>query len=240
MNTPDTDPEILYEQARLLRAMTTSLEAGDPIAYRRAQERFAHLTWLREMKANRRGETLEHHTPPRYIWRTVGDNRVRNRHADNDGKVFAWSRPPATGHPGDDHNCRCWAEPYLGDDPVFARQTLITAINDGPKRTNTELIMKYYFGPSNDVTLSQIGYLRDIINAYDRSFGAYRRANQQIVDKAKTSPLGYFIYEFENVYEFGGVWGTTLYSLGGSTVKGTFEGESSFNGNVLVIKGIIT
>ncbi len=47
-----------------------------------------------------------------YIWRTVGDDKVRPSHAANDGKVFAWSNPPPTGHPGDDYNCRCQAEPY--------------------------------------------------------------------------------------------------------------------------------
>ena len=49
-----------------------------------------------------------------YIWRTVGDERVRDTHSDNDGKFFSWDNPPAeTGHPGEDFQCRCWAEPVL-------------------------------------------------------------------------------------------------------------------------------
>lgn len=46
-----------------------------------------------------------------YIWRTRGDGKVRSEHADRDGKVFDWDNPPEGGHPGEAHNCRCWAEP---------------------------------------------------------------------------------------------------------------------------------
>jgi SPP1 gp7 family putative phage head morphogenesis protein len=49
-----------------------------------------------------------------YIWRTVGDERVRDTHADNEDQTFAWAEPPVeTGHPGEDYQCRCWAEPIL-------------------------------------------------------------------------------------------------------------------------------
>lgn len=52
-----------------------------------------------------------------YIWRTVGDTRVREEHVDREGEEFQWDDPPAEddtdGHPGDPINCRCWAEPNL-------------------------------------------------------------------------------------------------------------------------------
>ena len=48
-----------------------------------------------------------------YIWQTSGDERVREEHAANDGQVFAWNDPPATGHPGEDIQCRCVAIPYF-------------------------------------------------------------------------------------------------------------------------------
>lgn len=55
-----------------------------------------------------------------YIWRTVRDNRVRERHEELQGKTFSWDDPPVvdpkTGrkaHPGEDFQCRCWAEPVL-------------------------------------------------------------------------------------------------------------------------------
>lgn len=49
-----------------------------------------------------------------YIWRTSKDERVRKSHRDNDGKAFQWDSPPReTGHPGEDIQCRCVAEPDL-------------------------------------------------------------------------------------------------------------------------------
>lgn len=47
----------------------------------------------------------------RYIWRTAHDERVRSSHRANDGKIFWWNKPPPTGHPGEDYNCRCKAQP---------------------------------------------------------------------------------------------------------------------------------
>jgi hypothetical protein len=53
-----------------------------------------------------------------YVWRSTGDSRVRHSHAARHGEVFAWDEPPSGGHPGTEHNCRCWAEPYYGDPGV--------------------------------------------------------------------------------------------------------------------------
>ncbi len=53
----------------------------------------------------------------KYIWRTSGDERVRETHAANEGQIFSWDEPPAeTGHPGEDINCRCTAEAYIDFD----------------------------------------------------------------------------------------------------------------------------
>lgn len=49
----------------------------------------------------------------RYTWRTMGDSRVRDEHQELNGQVFSWSDPPSVGHPGDDYQCRCYAEPDL-------------------------------------------------------------------------------------------------------------------------------
>ena len=49
-----------------------------------------------------------------YIWRTSEDERVRPTHEENNGKEFAWASPPlATGHPGNDVQCRCSSEPQI-------------------------------------------------------------------------------------------------------------------------------
>ncbi len=49
-------------------------------------------------------------TGEQYIWRTVKDGDVRPAHAAREGKIFSWTNPPKGGHPGEDYNCRCWAE----------------------------------------------------------------------------------------------------------------------------------
>lgn len=49
-----------------------------------------------------------------YIWRTVGDDKVRSEHAQYNGTIRAWRDAP---DPGEDYNCRCWAEAVDTDDP---------------------------------------------------------------------------------------------------------------------------
>lgn len=52
----------------------------------------------------------------RYRWRTVGDERVRDSHDAKNGQIFSWDDAPAdTGHPGEDFQCRCQAEPVFED-----------------------------------------------------------------------------------------------------------------------------
>ena len=50
-----------------------------------------------------------------YIWATSMDERVRQVHADRDGRRFPWATPPPDGHPGMPIQCRCVAEPDLDD-----------------------------------------------------------------------------------------------------------------------------
>lgn len=52
----------------------------------------------------------------KYIWRTSGDERVRESHRAKEGRDFLWQDPPNdTGHPGEDFQCRCTAEASLDD-----------------------------------------------------------------------------------------------------------------------------
>ena len=55
-----------------------------------------------------------------YIWRTSGDNAVRENHRELNGRVFGWSKgaaftglldKPGAKNPGDDFRCRCSGEP---------------------------------------------------------------------------------------------------------------------------------
>lgn len=63
----------------------------------------------------------------RYSWRSQDDAKVRDSHADYDDQVFRWDEPPAGGHPGQAHNCRCYAEPVTPgsrNDVILAELTL--------------------------------------------------------------------------------------------------------------------
>lgn len=52
----------------------------------------------------------------RYIWRSVGDGRVRERHAGFNGQEFTWEKGAPGGiNPGDEIQCRCYAEPVIDD-----------------------------------------------------------------------------------------------------------------------------
>ncbi|BBO74409.1 hypothetical protein DSCW_18260 [Desulfosarcina widdelii] len=50
-----------------------------------------------------------------YIWRSTKDGADRASHLRKDGNRFRWDDPPETGHPGDDFQCRCSAEPVLDE-----------------------------------------------------------------------------------------------------------------------------
>ena len=51
-------------------------------------------------------------TRMRWIWRTMGDDRVRPEHARLEGVIFdEGERDPDEGVPGEAYGCRCWREP---------------------------------------------------------------------------------------------------------------------------------
>lgn len=60
------------------------------------------------LEINRELEEFKKSEPKRYIWHSVDDEKVRDAHAAKDGGTFRWSDPGL--HPGEDYNCRCWAE----------------------------------------------------------------------------------------------------------------------------------
>ena len=59
-----------------------------------------------------------------YIWRTQKDEKVRGKHAEREGKIFNKHIPPEGGNPGEDNNCRCWAEPYKPE-KIAGKQQLV-------------------------------------------------------------------------------------------------------------------
>lgn len=51
-----------------------------------------------------------------FVWRTQGDDKVREEHRILDGALLDYSKPGAEGLPGHPVNCRCWAESVIPDD----------------------------------------------------------------------------------------------------------------------------
>ena len=52
----------------------------------------------------------------KYIWRGVLDSRERHSHRAREGKIYSWEKGSELGtHPGDEPQCRCYAEPLLTD-----------------------------------------------------------------------------------------------------------------------------
>ncbi|MBE7413625.1 MAG: phage head morphogenesis protein [Leptospiraceae bacterium] len=61
---------------------------------------------------------------PGYIWKITGYH-TRDQHSKLAGTFHKWDKRPkmlygtrtTEAHPGEDYNCRCWAEPAFGDEP---------------------------------------------------------------------------------------------------------------------------
>lgn len=49
----------------------------------------------------------------RFVWNTVGDERVRDEHEERDGETYDYDDPPEGELPGEPILCRCWAEPVF-------------------------------------------------------------------------------------------------------------------------------
>ncbi|MDO9459579.1 MAG: phage minor head protein [Alphaproteobacteria bacterium] len=180
----------------------------------------------------------QEHPTTHYIWRTRGDNKVRASHAANNGKVFAWDNPPLVGHPGEDYNCRCTAEPYVHGESEFAYQALTSEVNDSSPKWKKQDFVAHAFKGGGDVTLSGIGHLQDIINHYAYHLGEagiFEAVNRQVIDAARAVGNGYFPHPFSNSYDFTAV----SYPHGGSTVFGIFKGYVSEKNGLMKIDGTV-
>ncbi len=180
----------------------------------------------------------QEHPTTQYIWRTRGDGKVRASHAANNGRIFSWDNPPATGHPGEDFNCRCTAESYVRGESEYAYQTLTSAVNDSSPKWKGVDFVRHAAKDGGAVTLSQIGHLQDIINHYAyvaKEGGVFERINRQVIDKARRSGNGYFTYPFANHYNFRAI----AFPYGESTVKGEFRGYVARKDGLMQIDGTV-
>ncbi len=163
------------------------------------------------------------------------DERVRPSHRMNDGRIFSWSDPPDTGHPGEDHNCRCEAITYVEGQTEFAFFDLATDAGSTVEHwENRDFVWHFFVGAGREVTLSEIGHLQEIIAQYaykDRAEGAFRRLADQLADRARAGDLP---YEFEAPYDFEDV----AFSHGDATVRGQFVGTATASGDMVNIEGM--
>lgn len=199
------------------KAFSNYLRRGTPI----------HLS----LKAEDLGHPTTH-----YIWRTRGDPQVRPSHIENNGKVFAWDNPPETGHPGEDYNCRCTAEPYERGDSEYAYQTVISDIKDNPKQWNTwNFIDHFRNGGGGPVTLSETGNLAGLIFQYFYPALVIDRINAQIIDAARRVKSGPVSYDFDGSYQFINY----VIAFGGGVVGGQFTGSVKTENGMMYIEGEI-
>lgn len=99
-----------------------NLTIADEIRYRFGVNESKAKFWARDQASKFFGETTRLRQKeagiPGYIWRCVGGSRTRDTHLALEGTYHDWNNPPLINgkacHPGDDYNCRCWAEPATG------------------------------------------------------------------------------------------------------------------------------
>lgn len=168
-----------------------------------------------------------------YIWRTVKDDRVRPEHAAREGQIFSWTDPPDDGHPGEAFGCRCWAEP-VEQTAEGLTQEVISPVNDASRKWTTIDFAKHFaFGRGRTVTLSEIGYLGDIISAARQIM--FEDLEEQIADRMRQIKSGPLAYRTENSYDFTGVH----WVLGRGTIKTQTVGEVKQSGNILTIEATV-
>lgn len=130
-----------------------------------------------------------------YIWRTVEDDKVRGSHAQYNRTIRDWNDSP---DPGEDFNCRCWAEPV---NTVGLTQKIISEIYDlSDSWGNIEFLWYFYFGSGRDVKLPQMGLFEPVIKHAERIM--FDRVKNQVADKAKKTGSGTFTGSWNNSYEF--------------------------------------
>lgn len=134
---------IVTLQGKQIERITAILQRGRNLRVEELRERMEAAFGIEKRHADllARDQTLklnaqitrEQHSKAgieRYTWDTSLDERVRERHRELHGQIFAYDDPPIIdprtgerGHPGDDYQCRCVAipiVPWLDDEPEEA------------------------------------------------------------------------------------------------------------------------
>jgi hypothetical protein len=186
-------------------------------------------------------ETAESHTTTHYIWRTWDDDKVRPEHAANNGKIFAWDNPPPTGNPGETFGCRCWAEPYGAELREYSSQVVTFAMPDAtPAWTREDFIAYYFVGGGQEVSLSLIGLLQNVIG-YARTYSQpdggsiFDRVASKIFIEAREKGEGSFESSFGRSYDLRPV----RYEFGDATIEGIGRVNVVDKGDFLIVTAYI-
>ncbi len=188
------------------------------------------LALWREIKQHLSNEEQQQEGYTHYIWHTQGDGKVRESHAVNNGKVFAWDNPPEVGHPGEDYNCRCWAEPYAPEVREYISQTVTSVVDEGLSRWAWyDFVIHYYLGGGKNIKLSHVGHLQDVIDVSRKH--VFKGVERQVFKEARAKLSGNLNDTFKISYPFYPV----SFVHGSSIVRGNYSGSVVRIGDALHI-----
>jgi len=167
----------------------------------------------------------------------------------NDGEIFSWDNPPPRGHPGEDYNCRCWAEAFNPDDEESRQETknqyvTSAAADQGPPWDTWELSRYYFYGNGKPLRLEEIGLLGSVIDyakTNDTGFilsngSIFERVENQIFKEARAKGnSANFSGSWNPSYSFHGM----VFAIGGATVKGSYSVETEDRGKFLIVRADI-
>ena len=100
---PNATPDVVDLAAQIVREFEVAENRAKFIARDQIAKANADLSRTRQ-EAN--GVT-------KFIWRTLGDERVRPTHENRNGITYTWENGSRGLYPGQDPNCRCYAEAVL-------------------------------------------------------------------------------------------------------------------------------
>lgn len=166
----------------------------------------------------------------KYIWRTTGDEKVRAEHTQLNGNIRDFSDSP---DPGDDFNCRCWAE-ILDDKAPSVIQSLITEIKEKRSWTWADFINHFYTENGKTVTLSETGHLKSIIAVSEREI--FPKVLEQVRDLALKIKNGQLHYTTNRSYSFS----EASFPIGTAVISSETNGTVKINGNNLIIDAVVT
>lgn len=103
-----------------------------------------------------------------YQWVTSSDERVRPTHRANSDLIFRWDQPPAsTGHPGHDIQCRCTADPVVGQ-PALRRTQPETPAE---RRRREVIALGAEFAKDRQLAKQRVAYAEVQVKKYARRLG---------------------------------------------------------------------